>query len=247
MHHNRSRFGSTAVLPPTLRTALSALYRNKMRSLLTALGVIIGVGAVIAISEIGNGSKKSIEKSIASMGANNVVVLPGAAASGGVSFGSGSVQTLTPDDCDEIGRQCPDVVEVAPIVRARAQVAVLTRIAIGTPARCKGTTASFLAVRDWETLDEGDIFTDNDVRQLWLKYRVVGKTDQTRVVPERVAYRKRHPHPERELPRDWRFESQGRQHDGHGSGRHRAGAMDDDQISRQRRRRRQHHVDRGSG
>ena len=162
-HGNANRFNVlTSLLPPTLRTALSALYRNKMRSLLTALGVIIGVGAVIAISEIGNGSKKSIEKSIASMGANNVVVLPGAAASGGVSFGSGSVQTLTPDDCDEIGRQCPDVVDVAPIVRARAQLVFQNRN--WNPNTLQGTTPSYLAVRDWETMDEGDIFSDNDVR-----------------------------------------------------------------------------------
>ena len=89
-----------------------------MRSALTALGVIIGVAAVIAVVAIGQGSKTMIQKQIASMGANNILVLPGAAASGGVSFGVGSVMTLTPDDSDEIARQCPAVSDTAPIVRA---------------------------------------------------------------------------------------------------------------------------------
>ena len=90
---NRSRTGraGTSMLPPTFRTALGALRRNKMRSALTALGVIIGVGAVIAMTEIGQGSKIAMQKTIASMGANNLLVLPGAATSGSVSFGSGSV------------------------------------------------------------------------------------------------------------------------------------------------------------
>ena len=74
------------LIPPTWRTALGALRRNKMRSALTALGVIIGVGAVIAMTEIGNGSKAAVQKTIASMGANNLLVLPGAAMSGGVSY-----------------------------------------------------------------------------------------------------------------------------------------------------------------
>ncbi len=79
-------FGLPMLIPPTWRTALGALRRNKMRSALTALGVIIGVGAVIAMTEIGEGSKAAVQKSIASMGVNNVLVLPGAAMSGGVSW-----------------------------------------------------------------------------------------------------------------------------------------------------------------
>jgi len=85
----------TSFIPPTFRTALSALRRNKMRSALTALGVIIGVGAVIAMAEIGQGSKIAMQKTIASMGANNLLLQSGAATSGGVSFGAGSVLTLT--------------------------------------------------------------------------------------------------------------------------------------------------------
>ena len=81
--------GSAAFIPSTLRTAMGALRRNKMRSVLTGLGVIIGVGAVIAMTEIGEGSRAALEKTIASMGANNLLVLPGAAMNGSVSFGVG--------------------------------------------------------------------------------------------------------------------------------------------------------------
>ena len=100
-------FTLPSLIPPTWRTALGALRRNKMRSALTALGVIIGVGAVIAMTEIGEGSKAAVQKSIASMGANNVLVLPGAAMSGGVSFGAGSRPTLTPEDGESVGPAMP--------------------------------------------------------------------------------------------------------------------------------------------
>ena len=84
-------FAAGALLPPTLRTALGNLRRNKLRSALTALGVIIGVGAVIAMTEIGQGSKAAIEKSIASMGAYKLIIFPAAANTGGVSQGAGTV------------------------------------------------------------------------------------------------------------------------------------------------------------
>src|SRR6266699_4068078 len=106
----------------TLRMAIHALRRNVMRSVLTTLGIIIGVAAVIAMMEIGQGSRSAIEKTIASMGANNLLVQPGTASSGGVTFGSGSIITLTPQDADAILRECPAVDAVAPVVRVRTQV-----------------------------------------------------------------------------------------------------------------------------
>ncbi len=151
----------TSLIPPTFRTALSALRRNKMRSALTALGVIIGVGAVIAMAEIGQGSKIAMQKTIASMGANNLLLQSGAASSGGVSFGSGSVLTLTPQDADEIARQCPAVTDVAPIVRAGGQVIYGNRNWV--PMNIYGTTPAYLAVRDWDDMLEGGMFTDRDV------------------------------------------------------------------------------------
>ena len=150
-----------SLFPPTLRTAVGALRRNTMRSALTTLGIIIGVGAVIAMIEIGQGSKVAIQRTIASMGANNLLVQSGAASSGGISFGLGSILTLTPQDSDEIARQCEAADAVAPIVRTQAQVVYGNRNWI--PMQIYGTTPSYLEVRDWENLDEGDMFTDRDV------------------------------------------------------------------------------------
>ena len=150
-----------SLVPPTFRTAISALRRNKMRSALTALGVIIGVAAVIAMTEIGEGSKIAIQKTIASMGANNLLLQSGAASSGGVSFGQGSVLTLTPQDADEVRRQCPAVAEVAPLVRASGQVIYGNHNWV--PMGIYGTTPSYLPVRDWEEMEEGGMFTDRDV------------------------------------------------------------------------------------
>lgn len=155
------RYGNR-FLPRTLSAALVALRRNVMRSALTALGIIIGIAAVIAMMEVGQGSRKAVQQNIASMGANTLLVLPGAASSGGVTMGSGSVQTLTPDDADEIARQCPAVVAVAPMVRARTQVIYGNRNWV--PVSIVGTTPAFLRVRDWETLAEGSVFDDRDVR-----------------------------------------------------------------------------------
>jgi ABC-type antimicrobial peptide transport system permease subunit len=145
-----------------IQTALRALRRNPMRAALTTLGIVIGVGAVIAMMEIGNGSSAAIQKSIASMGANNLLIHPGTAASGGVSFGEGSVMTLTPEDAQAILRECPAVRTDAPVVRARTQVVYGNRNWV--PFSIYGTTPAFLEVRDWDHLAEGDVFTDRDVR-----------------------------------------------------------------------------------
>src|ERR1043166_6171160 len=104
-------------LTRTLKMALKALGRNVMRSALTTLGIIIGVAAVIAMTEIGQGSSASIQKTIKSMGADNLLIQPGAASSGGATFGSGSALTLTPDDAKALARECSAIEFVAPIVR----------------------------------------------------------------------------------------------------------------------------------
>lgn len=159
-HPPRRRLG--LFVPHTFRTAFGALRRNKMRSALSALGVIIAVGAVIAMMEIGEGSKRAMQRTIASMGANMILVLPGAALSSGVSFGGGSVQTLTPQDMEEIAKQCPAVTTVAPVIRSRSQV-VYGHRNWNTNA-ITGSTPAYLVIRDWEQLDEGEMFTDRDVR-----------------------------------------------------------------------------------
>jgi ABC-type antimicrobial peptide transport system permease subunit len=146
----------------TVKLALKALRRNVGRSALTVLGIVIGIAAVIAMMEIGKGSASSIAKTIASMGANNLLVMPGTAASGGVSFGAGSSLTLTAQDCDVVQRDCPSVAVAAPIVRARTQL--IYKDTNWVPQFIYGTTPEYLEVRDWTTLDEGDAFTAADVR-----------------------------------------------------------------------------------
>ncbi len=145
-----------------LRTAFRALRRNMMRSALTTLGIIIGVAAVIAMTEIGKGSKTAVDKIMQSMGANNLLVMPGTASTGGVSFGSSSVITLTPQDAEAISRDCPAVRNVATVVRARTQVTFGNKNWV--PGYIYGATPSFLEVRDWNDLEEGDPFSDADVR-----------------------------------------------------------------------------------
>jgi ABC-type antimicrobial peptide transport system permease subunit len=145
----------------TVKTALTALRRNPLRALLTTLGIVIGVGAVIAMMEIGAGSSAAIQKSISSMGSNVLLVMPGTATSGGVSFGAGTVTTLTPGDSEAILRDCPAVRNAAPMVRARTQVVYGNRNWV--PSSMFGTTMAFLDVREWTQLAEGEPFTERDV------------------------------------------------------------------------------------
>jgi macrolide transport system ATP-binding/permease protein len=144
-----------------VRTALKGLRRNVLRAALTTLGIIIGVAAVIAMMEIGRGSSTAIQQSIASMGANILLVRPGTASSGGVSFGAGSVMTLTPQDCGAILEECPAVRAAAPVVRARTQVIYGNRNWV--PTFIYGSTHAFLDVREWN-LAAGNPITDREVR-----------------------------------------------------------------------------------
>ncbi|MCL4501690.1 MAG: ABC transporter permease [Deltaproteobacteria bacterium] len=142
-------------------TAINGLRRNYLRAGLTTLGIIIGVAAVIAMMEIGRGSSTAIQQTIASMGANSLMILPGAASSGGVSFGGGSVMTLTPQDAEAVITECPAVRGAVPIVRARTQVVYGNRNWV--PVFIHGTSPAFLEVRQWP-LSEGNMFTSRDVR-----------------------------------------------------------------------------------
>ncbi|MFN7768056.1 MAG: ABC transporter permease, partial [Planctomycetaceae bacterium] len=165
--------GGLPWMPRSLQTAFKALRRNSLRSGLTMLGIVIGVAAVIAMMEIGEGSNKAIQKTIASMGANNLLIMPGAASSGGVTFGGGSSLTLTPRDCVEVLRQVPSVTQAAPIVRARTQIIYKNRNWV--PVYIYGTSPEFLDVRDWQELELGEMFGEREVRN-GSQVCVVGQT-----------------------------------------------------------------------
>src|SRR2546422_8277544 len=107
----------------TFNVAFRALRRNKMRSVLTALGIIIGVGAVIAMVGIGNGAKAQIEAQIASMGQNVVLVWSGSMTRSGVHTGWGGAGTLTIDDAESIQREIPGVTVISPEIQSSAQIA----------------------------------------------------------------------------------------------------------------------------
>ena len=156
-----------------LRTAAGALRRNVMRTLLTTLGIIIGVAAVITMMEIGHGTYLAIQRTLTSIGANTVVIIPGAQNVGGINYGIGSVMTLSPKDADSIARECPAIANVAPIVRARAQIVYGNKNWV--PTYIQGSTPSFLQVRDWSDMDEGEAFTEHDVRNA-AKVCLVGRT-----------------------------------------------------------------------
>ena len=155
-----------------MQTALRALRRNVMRAVLTTLGIVIGIGAVITMMEIGHGSSTAIQKTVASMGANQIMVFPGSSSNAGVRFGAGSSVTLTPDDAEAIARECPAVRFVAPVERDRTQLVYNGKN--WQPNFVFGTTPDYLGVRDWP-LAEGEMFSDRDVRNT-SKVCVLGQT-----------------------------------------------------------------------
>ncbi|MDZ4165961.1 MAG: ABC transporter permease [Smithellaceae bacterium] len=158
-------------IPTTFKISLRAIRVNKMRSGLTMLGIIIGVGAVIAMLAVGGGAREKIGEQIASMGSNLLIILPGATTSGGVRMGMGTTPTLTLGDAEAISRECPAVLEVAPSLGGVAQVIAGN---VNWSTAVNGTTPGFMVVRDWP-LESGMPFTDQDVKSA-TKVALLGKT-----------------------------------------------------------------------
>ena len=150
-------------LRQTIRIAVRALRRNIMRSVLTCLGIIIGIAAVIALLEIGQGAATAIRAAISSFGANIIMVFPGEATNSGVSFGTGTRITLTPEDCQAIAEECPAVRKSAPNVQARFQLVYGHRN--WQPNSMYGTTPDYLEVGNWH-IAEGEAFSDHDVQSV---------------------------------------------------------------------------------
>lgn len=142
-----------------VRIALQALRRNVMRTLLTMLGVIIGVAAVITMMEMSQGASEAIQVTVTNMGANTLVVSPGSPR-GTAGFGD-RVNRLTPEDAAAIERECPAVLCTAPVVTARGQIVYGNRS--WNPIYMTGSTAAFLKIRNWAQLDLGRPFTDREV------------------------------------------------------------------------------------
>jgi putative ABC transport system permease protein len=147
------------MIGPMLHEAWSAMVANRLRSFLTMLGMVIGVGAVIMMLAIGQGAQDEVDQSIASMGSNLFIVLSGSTTSGGVRMGGGVAPNLTLSDADAIA-ELPSIAAVAPAVPGTAQVIYGQN---NWSTRIYGTTPSYLVVRDWRVAS-GSAFGDSDVR-----------------------------------------------------------------------------------
>src|SRR5689334_18039800 len=142
-----------------LRIAIRALARNKMRSALTMLGIIIGVGAVIAMVGVGQGAQQQVQQQIAAMGSNLLYVGSGTVNRGGMHMGWGATKTLVYDDMLAIMRECPAVKAAAPGSQSSAQVVFGND---NWATQLTGTEPQYFDIRDWP-FQEGTPFTQSDV------------------------------------------------------------------------------------
>jgi putative ABC transport system permease protein len=147
-------------LMEVLKIALRALARNKLRSALTMLGIIIGVGAVIAMVGIGNGAQKEVQDRIAAMGTNLLYISAGSVNKGGTHIGAGATQTLVSSDLTAIMREAPAVADVAPSSSTSIQVVYGNQ---NWATTVTGTEPQYFDIRAW-TMAQGASFTSDDVR-----------------------------------------------------------------------------------
>jgi putative ABC transport system permease protein len=162
-----------------LKVAFRALRRNKLRTVLTMLGIIIGVGAVIAMVGIGNGAKAQVQARIAALGQNVIQVFSGSINRGGVHSGFGGAGTLTVEDALAMEREVPGVVAVSPEVRSGAQIMAGNN---NWSTSIMGESVSYTAIRQWDLAD-GVMFSDLDVRAS-AKVCILGKTTADNLFPE---------------------------------------------------------------
>lgn len=160
----------------TFKIAFRALRRNKLRSVLTALGIIIGVGAVIAMVSIGNGAKAQVEQQIASLGENVILIFSGSVTSSGIRTGWGNAGTLKIEDAEAIRREVPGVIAVSEEVISTSQVSAGNQ---NWFTRIYGESPEYFDIRKWP-LSDGANFTSQDVRSA-NKVCVIGRTTASQV------------------------------------------------------------------
>ena len=154
-----------------LKVAIYALRRNKLRALLTMLGIIIGVASVITMLAIGQGSKKSIQDQISKMGTNLVFVMPGSQQRGGIQMGNSGAKSLTTKDLEAIRTECPSISDVSPEVRANGQAVYSNK---NWPTSLFGSNTEYLKIKKIE-VEDGRCFTEKEVKGS-AKVCLIGKT-----------------------------------------------------------------------
>jgi len=162
-----------------LKIAKNALMRNKFRAFLTMLGIIIGVASVIAMLAIGQGSKKSIQDQMSSMGSNLVFIMPGSQQRGGVMMGNSGSQSLKMEDVVAIQQNCPDIIAVSPEVRSNGQAVFGNQ---NWPTTLFGANTLYLGIKKLDVAS-GRIFTDREITSL-AKVCLIGKTVITNIFPK---------------------------------------------------------------
>lgn len=175
-----------------IKLAIQSLLRNKFRSLLTMLGIIIGVASVIAMLAIGEGSKISIEENISSMGSNLIMVFPSHEQRGGVNLGSNISKKLSVDDCNAILKECSSVKSVTPVVESSGQ---LIYEANNWPTSIRGTNEYFFEIRN-QGVESGRSFTADEIRKS-RKVCIIGETvkenifgDNSDPIGEKIRFNK---------------------------------------------------------
>jgi len=162
-----------------VRVATQSILKNKMRTLLTMLGIVIGVGAVIVMVAVGQGAQSRIREQIQNLGTNMIVVTPGSSAAGGVSQGAGTFNRLSVEDAETLARESTLLSAVSPVIFARAQ-------AIGGQGNWRtevnGVSTDYQTIRDWP-LAAGAFFAESDVRAM-RKVAVLGSTAARNLFPD---------------------------------------------------------------
>ena len=151
--------------------SIKALKRNAMRTILTALGIIIGVGAVITMVGLGQGASEEVKAQVNRLGQNVVLIFPGSISLGGVSIGGGTINTLTIEDAIALHDEIPEVIAASPEVRSQRVIVYGNR---NWFTRIYGQSADYLQIRQWP-MESGEMFTEEDIEQASL-VAVVGQT-----------------------------------------------------------------------